>query len=128
MPRPHSRLLLSVALACAVLVSACRTFTDPNSQVVAEPRTDGVLVTNRTAQSITYLAFDPNFLASANIVPCYDRCPIVGAGDQTLIPWSSVLGYTSTLRSYQLNWNQVTALMHQSGTVPIQVPANIVLP
>jgi hypothetical protein len=96
--------------------------------VAVEPRTDGVLVTNRTAQPITYLAFDSGYLASANMAPCYDRCPIIGAGDQTLIPWSGVLGYTSTLRSYQLSWSQQTSPSHQSGTVPIHVPANIVLP
>jgi hypothetical protein len=96
--------------------------------VAAEPRTEGVLVTNRTAQPITYLAYDSDFLARADIAPCYDRCPTIGAGDQALIPWISVLGYSSTLRSYQLSWSQQIVQSPQSGTVPIHVPVTIHLP
>jgi hypothetical protein len=127
MPPRYPRLALSAALACAAVTSSCRTFTEPDSRIAAEPRAEGVLITNRTSAPITYMVYDPASPQMALIDPCYDRCPTIGAGDQGLVPWTSVLGYDQKQRRYTLTWHQIGPAP-EVGELPVYVPLFVPLP
>jgi hypothetical protein len=127
MPPRYSRFAVSVAVACAAIISSCRSFTEPDSGINAEPRVEGVLITNRTSAPITYMVYDPTSPEMALVDPCYDRCPTIGAGDQGLVPWTSVLGYDQRQRRYTVSWHQLGPAP-QVGELAVFVPLFVPLP
>jgi hypothetical protein len=74
--------------------------------VSVTPTNDGLSVVNLTPRPIYFLALNAEYLALIDWIPCFGGtgCPTVAQGQQRVIPWSSVVGYSASTRQFTLIW------------------------
>jgi hypothetical protein len=125
-------------LALAVVAAGCRSsdVTEISGESLAPgthagsvsvtPTSDGLVVVNQTERPIYLMAVNAELLALLDWAPCFGGtgCPALPAGQQRLIPWSSVFGYTSaSTKQYTVIWWH--GLVLPDGTVRADGGGNV---
>ena len=119
-PAPRPLRILALALLAAGCHSSDLTELSyetpaPGIQagyVAVTPTGDGLVVVNQTERPIYLMAASRDILALLDWLACTggDRCPALAPGQQRVIPWSLVVGFTPDTKQYTVFWWHVLVL------------------